>query len=596
MQLKENIIFTLPRFFNKAFGKYKLQIALLAVFSFVNSILEGIGISTVIPIFSFVANDGAKGTDIISRAIEKIFSLLNLGYNVRNLLIFVGVLFILKVVVMFAKEYITVYVVANYQKNTRTSIFSSILKSNWPYLSKQKLGHLDQIMTTNINSISSLFSCFSTLVLILAKVVVYSVIAINISLIIALSTLALGLISLFIFKPMFYKTKVISSKIEELNRTTSHYTNENVLGMKTVKSMNVESRILAKAKDYFDIAKKFILDLMIIRGITDVLLQLVGVGFIIVAFVFFYKTTAFNFASFAVMVYAVNQVFMQIQASQTQMHRIVTLSPYMNKVIQYLDETDKHKEMDLGGQDFSFKEQVEFKDVGFYYNQGRAVLNNVNFNIRKGEMLGLIGPSGAGKTTIVDLLLRLYVPISGEILIDGRNIEKISLKDWRENIGYVSQDIFLMNDTIAGNIRFYDNSLTDKDIKKAAKMANIYGFIKNLPDQFNTIIGERGILLSSGQRQRIIIARVLAREPKLLILDEATSALDNESEIEVQKVIEGLRGKITVLAIAHRLSTVINSDRLVVLEDGKITESGSPEKLLKEKKSYFAKVYNLRTQ
>lgn len=594
MPLKENVIFTLPRFFNRAFGQYKLQIVLLAVFGFINSVLEGIGISTVIPIFSFVTNDGAKGTDVVSRTIEKIFSFLGLGYNVRNLLIFIAVLFLLKVVVMFAKEYVTDYVMANYQKNTKISIFSSVLKSNWRYLSKQKLGHLDQIMTTNINNISSLFGCFSTLLLVLAKVAVYSVIVVNISFLVALVTIAIGLVSFFVFRPLMYKAKEISAEVEKLNRTTSHYVNENVLGMKTVKSMNVESKVLKKAVDYFNAAKRFTMRLVTIRGLIDVLLQLMGVGFIMIAFAFFYKTALFNFASFVVMVYAVNQVFLQIQAAQTQVHRIVTLAPYMNKIVQYLDETNSNEEANSGNRNFSFKDQVEFKDVVFYYNSSSPVLSGVNFVVKKGEMVGLIGPSGAGKTTIVDLALRLYAPISGEILIDGKNIEDIEMSAWRKSIGYVSQDIFLMNDTVANNIRFYDSSLSRKDIGESAKMANIYGFIQSLPEQFSTVIGERGILLSAGQRQRIIIARILARRPELLILDEATSALDNESEIEIQKLIESLKGKITVLAIAHRLSTVINSDRLVVLEDGKITESGPPAKLLKDKESYFAKVYNLR--
>lgn len=592
--LSDNIIFTLPRFFNRAFGRYKLQIILLAVFGFVNSILEGIGISTVIPIFSFVANDGAKGTDVVSRTVEKLFSFLSIGYNIKNLLLFIGVLFFLKVVVMFSKEYVTDYVMANYQKNTKVLIFSSVLKANWRYLSEQKLGHLDQIMTTNINNISSLFGCFSTLLLVFAKVLVYSVIVINISPLVVLITIAVGLFSFFIFKPLMYKAKAISGRVEELNRTTSHYINENVVGMKTVKSLNVEFWVVKKAINYFNAAKKFTMQLVMIRGMIDVLLQLIGVGFIMVAFVFFYKTTIFNFAAFAVLVYAVNQVFLQIQASQTQVHRIVTLAPYMNRIIQYLDETNKHEEGNLGDKRFVFKDEVEFKDVVFYYNAASPVLNGVNFSIKKGEMVGLIGPSGAGKTTIVDLMLRLYAPISGEILVDKKNIGGVEISNWRKSIGYVSQDIFLMNDSITNNIKFYNPGLTQKEIEEYAKMANIYGFIKSLPEQFETIIGERGILLSAGQRQRIIIARVLARRPELLILDEATSALDNESEIEIQKLIEGLKGKITVLAIAHRLSTVINSDRLVVLEDGKITESGPPQKLLKDKESYFAKVYNLR--
>jgi ABC-type multidrug transport system fused ATPase/permease subunit len=215
----------------------------------------------------------------------------------------------------------------------------------------------------------------------------------------------------------------------------------------------------------------------------------------------------------------------------------------------------------------------------------------VNFSISRGEMVGLIGPSGAGKTTIVDLVLRLFNPTSGEILLDGKNIRKIKLKDWRKNIGYVSQDIFLINDTIANNIKFYDDSISDKEIEEAAKSANIYDFIQNCPEKFETNIGERGIMLSVGQRQRIIIARVLARQPKFLLLDEATSALDNESELKIKESIDGLKGKVPVFIIAHRLSTVMNCDKVLAIENGKIIEQGEPKKLLNDKKSYFYQIY-----
>ena len=208
-------------------------------------------------------------------------------------------------------------------------------------------------------------------------------------------------------------------------------------------------------------------------------------------------------------------------------------------------------------------------------------------------MIGLIGPSGAGKTTTVDLLLRLFRPQSGELLIDGVNIDEMDKKSWRNNIGYVSQDIFLLNDTIENNIRFYDDSLSPKDIADATKSANIYDFIETLPDKLQTIVGERGIQLSGGQRQRIVLARILARKPSILILDEATSALDNESEHKIQEAIRDLRGKLTIIIVAHRLSTVIHSNRILVLKDGIIAEEGSPQELLNNTKSYFYKNYNI---
>jgi ABC-type multidrug transport system fused ATPase/permease subunit len=214
--------------------------------------------------------------------------------------------------------------------------------------------------------------------------------------------------------------------------------------------------------------------------------------------------------------------------------------------------------------------------------------------VQKGEMIGIIGPSGAGKTTLVDILLRLLKPQNGIILADDVDIDSIDLDSWHKNVGYVSQDIFLLNDTIEANIKFYSNSVSQNDVIAASKMANIYDFIQELPNKFDTPTGERGVKLSGGQKQRIALARTLARKPSILILDEATSALDNESEKRIQEVIENLKGKMTVLVIAHRLGTVMNCDNLLVLDKGKIIEEGKPQELLKDKESYFFKMYNIR--
>jgi ABC-type multidrug transport system fused ATPase/permease subunit len=192
--------------------------------------------------------------------------------------------------------------------------------------------------------------------------------------------------------------------------------------------------------------------------------------------------------------------------------------------------------------------------------------------------------------------LRLFIPNSGIITVDDKDIRDISLTEWRKHIGYVSQDMFLINDTFANNITFYNDAVTHEDMIEAAKKANIYDFIMSKPEGFETIIGERGVQISTGQRQRLVIARILATKPKLLILDEATSALDNESELLIQKVIEKLKGTLTVIVVAHRLSTLANTHRIIVLNDGQVAEEGSPETLLGNPSSYFSKMMNMREQ
>ena len=289
----------------------------------------------------------------------------------------------------------------------------------------------------------------------------------------------------------------------------------------------------------------------------------------------------------------IEKIFSYLQNAQMKLHSINEFGPYLKNVVEYQRMIRAEQEQDGGRKNFSFVKSFDVNALKFSYGQ-EPVLNEVSFTLRKGQMTGLIGPSGAGKTTLVDLVLRLLVGSAGEMLLDGENVRDISLASWRKNIGYVSQDIFLLNDTIENNIRFYDQTLTQKQLEDASRMANIYEFIKTQPKGFGTVVGERGMQLSAGQRQRIILARVLARDPQLLILDEATSALDNESEVAIQKSIESLRGKTTVLVIAHRLSTIMNVDNLLVLENGRIAEQGQPKKLLENQNSYFYKVYNIR--
>ena len=234
--------------------------------------------------------------------------------------------------------------------------------------------------------------------------------------------------------------------------------------------------------------------------------------------------------------------------------------------------------------------KLTFAHVSFNYSKNKTTLTDINFTIPRGHIIGIIGPSGAGKTTMVDLLLGLIRPSSGQILVDDTDIATIQKDAWRNRIGYVSQDVFLINDTIENNIKLHNPHISDADMITAAKMANIYDFISLQPDRFQTPVGERGMDLSGGQRQRIALARVLARKPEIIILDEATSALDNESETLIQKAIEALRGTITVIIIAHRPSTVTNADALIVIANGTVAETGSPEKLMSSPHSYFHKI------
>lgn len=234
---------------------------------------------------------------------------------------------------------------------------------------------------------------------------------------------------------------------------------------------------------------------------------------------------------------------------------------------------------------------IAFENVSFYYNENKSVLQQLNLAIKPGERVGIVGPSGAGKTTLIRLLLRQHEVTEGTVSIDRQDISRVTLESLRDTIGIVPQEPLLFHRTIKENILYGKLDATDADVVSAATLAQAHDFISAFPEGYDTIVGERGVKLSAGQRQRIAIARAILKNAPILILDEATSALDSESEVAIQRALESLMEGKTVLAVAHRLSTLREMDRIIVLKDGAIIEDGSHSKLLKKRDGVYAKLW-----
>jgi ABC-type multidrug transport system fused ATPase/permease subunit len=419
---------------------------------------------------------------------------------------------------------------------------------------------------------------------------IYLLIAFNISPTMTFWTLVAGTFLLLVVRPFLSRSQVTANILVATEKSYTHFLSEHISGIKAVKAAGVEERALKSGGALLRTMRGLSIRMALFRSMSASLFQPFSLIFVIVLFSITYRQPDFSMISFAAALYLIQKIFTYLESGQGALHSVRETVPYVQNVEEFKKMLDEHKEDYVrSATPFYFDHDISFKDVSFSYEEGKDVLSGVTFSIAKGETVGIIGPSGAGKTSVADLMLRLFVQNDGGISIDGNPITDISTESWRRHIGYVAQDVFLLNASIEDNIRFYRSDLSKDEIITATKQANIYDFIQELPEGFDTKTGDKGVMLSGGQRQRIALARALAGKPDILILDEATSALDSASEKLIQESIHSLRGSVTVIIIAHRLSTIEHADRLLVLDHGKIVEDGAPAELLLRQDSYFSK-------
>jgi len=286
------------------------------------------------------------------------------------------------------------------------------------------------------------------------------------------------------------------------------------------------------------------------------------------------------YTSYVWMLYRPVQSFIQLA------NQLIPALVGVERVFQILDMEPEVKDAEEPHTIQRIKGEVEFKDVCFSYHEGEEVLHNISFHVNPGEAVAFVGPSGSGKTTLANLIARFYDVTSGQILIDGTDIRKIKLKNYREQLGAVLQETYLFSGTIEDNIRYGNPEVSMEAVEEAAKQANAYDFIMEFPKGFKAEIGEAGVRLSGGQRQRIAIARAILRDPRILILDEATSSLDTASELLIQEALDRLMKGRTTFIIAHRLSTIKNADKIIVLDNGRIQQIGTHNELLNQEGLY----------
>lgn len=469
----------------------------------------------------------------------------------------------------------------------RQRIFEQLQALSLSYFAKTRSGELVNTITSEINQVTYAFGTISSLITRASTLLAY---------VFSMFLLSwqLTVISLMLFGLLSVGITTLLGRVREASFERSKaggwYTSvalEFINGIRTVQAFATQDFERKRFYDASEKVKKAGIKSMAVAASVEPIAEggatAILVGMLILAFATLIPNAQLQSASlltFLFVLFRLMPIVRQVNGSRAQLS---SFDGSLNNIKELLRTDNKPYLKDGEVKFLGLKRAIDFVGVDFGYDPSNLVLQNITLTLNKGQTTALVGASGAGKSTLADLIPRFYDPTQGNILIDGIDLREFEIESLRRKMAVVSQDTFIFNTSVRNNIAYGSEDATEEAILEAARLANAIDFILELPEGFNTQLGDRGVRLSGGQRQRIAIARALLRDPEILILDEATSALDTVSERLIQESLEKLSVGRTVIAIAHRLSTIVRSDKVVVLEQGRIVEQGTYQELLEQR-------------
>lgn len=554
---------------------YPKRTFMMVAFLLLSGFAEGIGVITVLPLLELAAGHQVEPQNTLGRTIATFFAVCGLTPTLLNLLLLIVVGMTLKgAFTLFAMKEVG-YTVAHVMTDLRMRLIRALLAARWSYFVSQPAGRFANAISSETVIASRSYHVAALLMSLVLQAIVYAVLVVLVSWETALLGLVAGAMIAFLFRGLIRTARQAGEQQTQLLNFLTARLVDALQGIKPIKAMARENQLLpllqAETQGLNESAQQQVWSMEALRVLQEPLFVLV------LAFALYAALTygSQSFTELTVITFLFYRLLNRIHSIQQTYQSVAQGESAYWSIQRAITEADAARETvaDLGNVAV-FNHELRLESVKFSYGT-KVVLRDLSLTISAGQFVAIIGPSGAGKTTIIDLLIRLIEPEEGVIRVDGVPLTQIELQNWRNQIGYVPQEIFLFHDTVLRNISLGDEQVTQQDAKNALRAAEAWDFVSELPLGLDTVVGERGTKLSGGQRQRIAIARALVRRPKLLILDEVTTSLDPASETALCKTLRNLAGKVTIVAVSHQPALIDVATNVYRLESGLLTVSNS---------------------
>jgi ATP-binding cassette subfamily B protein len=515
--------------------------------------------------------------------------------SISSTLIMLAVLYVISAVFSFVQTFVTSDISQKVSYKLRKDISQKINKLPLKYFDKSTHGEVLSRVTNDVDAISqNLNQILSQMITSVTTLVGVLIMMLSISVSMTVISLIIIPVSLIFIMLVVKKSQVHFKNQQEYLGHTNGHVEEIYSGHNIMKAFNGEEKAIAEFEELNETLYNSAWKSQFLSGMMMPIMTFIGnIGYVVVAIMGGYLTIKKTIQVGDILSFIqYTRSFMQPIAQTAQIANVMqATAAAAERVFEFLEETEEKEETKNPVSTKDAKGEVEFKNVNFGYDENKTIINDFSINIKPGQKVAIVGPTGAGKTTIVKLLMRFYELNSGSILIDGHDSKEFTRDDLRKMFGMVLQDTWLFNGSMMENIRYGRLDASDEEVIDAAKLAHAHHFIKTLSDGYNMEINEEANNISQGQKQLLTIARAILANPKILILDEATSSVDTRTEVLIQQAMENLMKDRTSFIIAHRLSTIKNADIILVMKDGDIVEQGNHEELLKAK-GFYADLYN----